>query len=157
MRKSKMGELLAVVVVACLATGCANMTREESGNMIGALLGGALAYELAGDSSNKEIWVATGLIGGALAGGHYAKLTDQGQLMHQSAIHSNLETAQDNTTTSWNNPNNNEHGTVTVRNTSVSNGTPCREFTQTIYVGGKAVEGYGTACRQADGSWKIIQ
>jgi surface antigen len=153
----KYQKFLAIGLASISLIGCANMTREESGNMIGALLGGALAYELAGDSSNKEIWVATGLIGGALAGGHYAVLTQKGQLMHQSAIHSNLETAQDNSTTSWNNPNNNEHGSVTVRNTNVSNGTPCREFTQTIYVGGKAVEGYGTACRMADGSWKIIQ
>ena len=153
----KYQKFLAIGLISTSLVGCANMTREESGNVIGALLGGALAYELGKDSSNKEIWVATGIIGGALAGGHYAKLTEQGQLMHQSAIHSNLETAQDNSTTSWNNPNNNAHGSVTVRNTNVSNGTPCREFTQTIYVGGKAVEGYGTACRQADGSWKIIQ
>jgi surface antigen len=153
----KYQKFLAIGLASISLIGCANMTREESGNMIGALLGGALAYELGKDSSNKEIWVATGLIGGALAGGHYAVLTQKGQLMHQSAIHSNLETAQDNSTTSWNNPNNNEHGSVTVRNTNVNNGTPCREFTQTIYVGGKAVQGYGTACRQADGSWKIIQ
>ena len=31
----------------------------------------------------------------------------------------------------------------------------CREYTKTIYIGGKAVEGYGTACRQQDGSWEI--
>ena len=133
------------------------MTVEQKGNVIGALVGGGLAYGLAKDSSNKDIWIATGLIGGALAGGHYAKLTQASQRMHVSAVHSNLETAKDNTTTSWRNPNTNESGSFTVRTTSVSSGTPCREFTQTIYVGGKAVEGYGTACRQADGSWKIIQ
>ncbi len=31
----------------------------------------------------------------------------------------------------------------------------CREYQKTIYVGGKAVEGYGTACRQEDGAWEI--
>ena len=150
-------KILGIGIVVLSMTGCANMTREETGNLLGAVVGGSLAYGLGKDSSNKEIWVAAGLIGGALAGGHYAKLTDKGQKMHSHAVHTNLETAQDNSTTSWNNPNNNEHGSVTVRNTNVSNGTPCREFTQTIFVGGKAVEGYGTACRQADGSWKIMQ
>ena len=33
----------------------------------------------------------------------------------------------------------------------------CREFTQTIEVGGKKEEGYGTACQQPDGSWKVVE
>ena len=32
----------------------------------------------------------------------------------------------------------------------------CREFTQTITVGGQAVQATGTACRQPDGSWRIM-
>lgn len=32
----------------------------------------------------------------------------------------------------------------------------CREYTRTIYVGGKPQEGYGTACLQPDGSWQIV-
>lgn len=39
---------------------------------------------------------------------------------------------------------------------SYSNSDYCREYTRTIYVGGKPQQGYGTACQQADGSWKII-
>ncbi len=36
-------------------------------------------------------------------------------------------------------------------------GLTCREFQQEIQVGGKTEQGYGTACLQADGSWKIVQ
>jgi surface antigen len=32
----------------------------------------------------------------------------------------------------------------------------CREFTQRIVVDGEEVAAYGTACRQPDGSWKIV-
>ncbi|SVA64445.1 uncharacterized protein METZ01_LOCUS117299, partial [marine metagenome] len=35
-------------------------------------------------------------------------------------------------------------------------GSPCREFTTTVLIGGEEQQGYGTACRQSDGSWKII-
>ena len=153
----KYQKFLAIGLISMSLLGCANMTREESGNVIGALIGGALAYELAGDSSNKEIWVATGIIGGALAGGHYAVLTEPSQRMNATNMHTTLESIPDNAQTKWINPNTNESGTMTVVRTNNNNGTPCREFTQTIYVGGKAVQGYGTACRQADGSWKIIQ
>ena len=32
----------------------------------------------------------------------------------------------------------------------------CREYTHTIYIGGRPQEGYGTACREPDGSWRIV-
>src|SRR5262249_36975139 len=32
----------------------------------------------------------------------------------------------------------------------------CREFQQTIIVGGQRENAYGTACRQADGSWRVV-
>jgi len=33
----------------------------------------------------------------------------------------------------------------------------CREYIQTVNVGGKIQESYGTACQQQDGAWKIQQ
>jgi hypothetical protein len=35
-------------------------------------------------------------------------------------------------------------------------GPGCREYTAPIRVGGRVAESYGTACRQPDGSWRII-
>lgn len=32
----------------------------------------------------------------------------------------------------------------------------CREFQQTVTIGGKTEEAYGTACRQPDGAWEVI-
>lgn len=32
----------------------------------------------------------------------------------------------------------------------------CREYTKTIRVNGRKESGYGTACRQPDGSWMIV-
>jgi surface antigen len=37
-----------------------------------------------------------------------------------------------------------------------SSGEYCREYQQTVTVGGKTQEAYGTACRQPDGTWKIV-
>lgn len=33
----------------------------------------------------------------------------------------------------------------------------CREFTQTFTIAGETQQGYGTACLQADGAWKIVK
>ena len=38
-----------------------------------------------------------------------------------------------------------------------NNGRYCREFQQTVTIGGRTAEAYGTACRQPDGSWKIVR
>ena len=32
----------------------------------------------------------------------------------------------------------------------------CREYTQVFEIGGEREEGYGTACRQPDGTWQIV-
>ena len=37
------------------------------------------------------------------------------------------------------------------------NGQQCREYQRTVTIDGKTETAYGTACRQPDGSWKIIQ
>jgi surface antigen len=35
-------------------------------------------------------------------------------------------------------------------------GQYCREYQQTIIIDGKPNQSYGTACRQPDGSWKVM-
>ncbi|PYM47238.1 MAG: hypothetical protein DME14_15865 [Candidatus Rokuibacteriota bacterium] len=54
------------------------------------------------------------------------------------------------------NPDNGHTGTVTpVRTYQASSGGDCREYETTVTVGGKLERGYGTACRQSDGSWHV--
>lgn len=36
------------------------------------------------------------------------------------------------------------------------NGVYCREFTQSVMIGGVRHEAYGTSCQQPDGSWRVV-
>lgn len=45
---------------------------------------------------------------------------------------------------------------TTTRIGRTRSGLPCREFQQDITIGGTSEQAYGTACKQPDGSWKII-
>ncbi len=45
---------------------------------------------------------------------------------------------------------------ATTREGKSSRGLPCREYQQSITVGGKTEKAYGTACLQADGAWEIV-
>jgi hypothetical protein len=37
-----------------------------------------------------------------------------------------------------------------------ADGQYCREYVRTVTIDGRAVEAYGTACLQPDGSWRIV-
>lgn len=45
---------------------------------------------------------------------------------------------------------------VTLRRGADAAGNQCREFQQTVTIGGEIETAYGTACLQPDGSWKIV-
>jgi len=46
--------------------------------------------------------------------------------------------------------------TTTRLGTSTS-GRQCREFQQTVTIGGRTEQAYGTACLQPDGSWELVR
>ena len=49
-------------------------------------------------------------------------------------------------------------GTVTPQPAyQTAEGTYCREYQTTVTVGGQTESAYGTACRQPDGSWRVVQ
>jgi len=66
-----------------------------------------------------------------------------------------LENAPDGTKIHWND--NDRQYTVTPQNTQQNaDGQYCREYQTETQVGGKTQNMYGKACRQPDGSWKIV-
>ncbi len=55
----------------------------------------------------------------------------------------------------WNDAN--ASGSVSVlRDGHSSDGQYCREYQQTVTVGGRSEQAYGTACMQPDGAWRIV-
>lgn len=152
--------LTAAFVSLCLAlAGCTTPpTKQQTGAGVGAALGAALGYGLGKGHHNKELAVALGAIFGAIAGDYVgARMDERDRLMAAQNLQYSLELHPDGTTSTWQNPNTGNSGFAYPTKTSImTDGTPCREFTATIMVGGQEHQGYGTACRQADGSWKII-
>ena len=65
-----------------------------------------------------------------------------------------LETIRTGVPSSWQNPDTGNAYTVTPTRTYESTQGPCREYSMDARVSGKREQVYGTACRQADGSWK---
>lgn len=132
-------------------------TKQNVGTLLGAV-GGGLAGSQIGGGRGTLVAVGIGTLLGALVGGEVGKSLDNADraVMQQTTTRT-LETVPSGQTTSWRNPDSGNYGTVTPQPAyQTSAGQQCREFTQTVTVGGKTQEAYGTACRQPDGTWKIV-
>lgn len=67
-----------------------------------------------------------------------------------------LEYGPTNQSAEWVNPDTTRSGSVVPVRTFETSQGPCREFITSIIVGGNEEQGYGTACRQPDGSWQLV-
>jgi surface antigen len=68
-----------------------------------------------------------------------------------------LENSQSGKTSTWYNPDTKNKGSFTPQEAYQNKRDEyCREFQQTVTIGGKVQTAYGTACRQPDGNWKIV-
>jgi surface antigen len=67
-----------------------------------------------------------------------------------------LERAPTHERRRWENPDNGHRGYVEpTRTYQRASGRYCREFQQTVVIGGREESAYGTACRQPDGQWEV--
>ncbi len=146
----------AAALVAVTLAGCSGGENQQAGTIIGALAGG-LAGAQFGRGTGQLAAVGVGTLLGAAIGGEVGRSMDatDRRLMAQTTEHALNETPR-NTTAQWRNPDSGHYGTITPLNrTEPRPGVYCREYQQTVTVGGETQQAYGTACRQPDGQWKI--
>lgn len=125
----------------------------------GAALGAAGGGLIAAAAGGKATAIAGGVLLGGLAGGAIGSvLDDQDRRTATFTTERALETAPTGQTSTWNNPDSGNSGTVTPVRTyqDAASGGYCREFEQTVTVGGERQRGFGTACRQPDGTWRVV-
>ena len=155
----KAKSLIAVAMAASLLTACQTNsgTKETIGGLGGAVLGGLLGSQV-GSGRGKLVAVGVGAVLGGLLGSSVGKsLDDTDKLMMERTTQASLEHVESGQTSTWSNPDSGHSGSVTPVKTYQTNaGQYCREYQQTISVGGQEEQAYGTACRQPDGSWKIV-
>jgi len=84
-------------------------------------------------------------------------LSDDDAWMIQDSAQNSLEFAKTNQTTVWQNPDTGASGAITPTDTYQNDqGEYCREYQQTVTIGGQQQQAYGTACRMPDGAWEVV-
>lgn len=120
--------------------------------VIGGIVGGVLGSQVGRGHGRTAATIVGTLVGAAVGGaiGRSMAETDRIKTAHS------LETVRTGVPSSWRNPDTGNQYTVTPTRTFDSAQGPCREYMVDAIIGGKREQVYGTACRQPDGSWRIV-
>ncbi|HEY0845038.1 MAG TPA: RT0821/Lpp0805 family surface protein [Noviherbaspirillum sp.] len=118
--------------------------------VIGGALGGALGSQVGGGRGRTAATIA-GTVAGAAIGGAIGRSMDNTDRLRVSQ---SLEHSRTGVRSQWRNPDTGNQYAVTPTRTYETSGTPCREYTVDGNIGGRKEKITGTACRQADGSWR---
>ena len=152
--------ITALLISTMALAGCESMNgagnKQLLGGGTGAVLGGLAGSQIGGGSG--RLWATgAGVLLGALAGSEIGSSLDKADATYAQQANNRAYSAPVGETIRWNNPDSGNYGTVTPTRSGTDNGgRVCREYQQTIHVGGKSQSGYGTACQQTDGSWKVV-
>ena len=163
MRKLVTALALVTALGACTQTGGTQpgefgVNNTTGGTLLGAGLGGLLGNQFGG-GAGKGLMTAAGVIAGGLIGHSIGTQLDRAdQVALSRTTQTALETAHTGQALPWQNQESGHHGSVTAgQYYQTGQGTYCREFQQSIIIGGQTQQGYGKACREPDGTWRIVQ
>lgn len=155
---------IAAALCALTLAGCAGDpyshgygNKQTGGAVLGGIVGG-LAGSQIGGGTGKLVAVGVGTLLGAAIGASAGASLDRADVAYAERAQYQAYNAPQGSTIRWNNPQTGNWGTYTPqRDGYTDRGEYCREYRTTINVAGRSQQGYGTACRQPDGTWRIVQ
>ncbi len=124
---------------------------------MGAVAGGLIGNAIGAGAGNRAAGTIIGAAVGGLLGNHIgAALDDEDRRRANAAQMRALESGPSGAPVPWRNPDSGHYGNIVPGPSYQVNGVPCRQFTETIYIGGKPQVERGTACRNPDGTWTAV-
>ena len=155
--------IIVLVMMTFLATSlhaecnAQDSNKEVAGTLLGAAVGGLIGSQIGGGAGNK-VAIGAGVVAGGLIGNRIGRSLDcQDLAYHEETTRDSLEYQRTGEASTWRNPDTGHSGTIIpTRTYMTANETPCREFTQIVRSSEGTEEVTGTACRQSDGTWKIV-
>lgn len=144
--------LIMILPFSLFLSSCTQINNEGIGTVTGGVVGGLIGSQFGG-GSGRVAAAAGGALLGAFLGGNIGRTMDR---LDRLEMQKALETAPVGRAVTWKNPDSGNTYTVKPTKTYYTNQQPCREYTTRALIGGKSQEIYGKACRQKDGSWRVV-
>lgn len=152
--KALLAAIVALGLGACEGSG---ISKQQAGTVLGAGAGILLGSQIGHGSGRTAAMIVGGLAGAWLGSTLGAKLDERDRQMMSSSTSQALGQAPNGQPVSWSNADSGNSGSTTPTATyKTGSGATCREFDQQVTVSGETQARKGTACQQADGSWKIV-
>jgi surface antigen len=154
----RIAHTLACAALALLLGGCVGPyhppgPRAQIGAFTGAAAGGLIGSAASGGGA--EAIVAGVLLGGLLGGAVGDSLDRADRRYAVVSYQQGLEYHPSGRPSYWHNPASGHAGSFTPTRSWETAYGPCREYTQTVRVGGRVRGARGIACRDAYGQWRI--
>lgn len=127
-------------------------SRELVGAALGGAAGGLIGSNI-GKSSGRTAATVGGVIVGLFVGGAIGRSMDR---LDQACAGEVLEHVPDRQTVVWQSPQQQGYWVTPVRTYEAGNGRYCREYQSQAIIAGRRQTVTGTACRQPDGTWEIM-
>lgn len=157
-----MKKVTTIILCVFMLSACEPGSREGFGTFMGAI-GGALIGSALSDGGGHHgggdgAAIMIGALAGAAIGSSIGRSLDEAdRIKMYQAQQAAFESYPSGQAATWYNPDSGNSGSYVPEPAYENNdGQYCREYQQTVTIGGEAENAYGKACRQPDGSWKII-
>jgi surface antigen len=154
----KFARLGAALALTAALGACTNMGNKEIiGTAAGAGVGGLIGSQIGHGSGQLAATAAGVFIGGLIGNQIGAYMDEQDKQRARQAEYDALERYPDGGQSRWENPNNGHYGySVPERTYQDSSGQYCREYQTTVVIDNHPQSGHGTACREPDGTWRLV-
>ena len=157
MSDSRINLTLLVMLATFGIVSCSSNTQSENtgiGVAVGAVTGG-VAGSFVGQGVGRVVAVGVGAIAGGLIGGSVGNSMDSSD---HTYTYEALNTNHTYKSSHWRNERTGaKYSVIPTSNLITINGNPnCRNYRAIAIVNGEKQESFGTACRQADGSWRAV-
>jgi len=151
-------KLKSIAMIPALALTLASCTNEEMGALFGATAGALIGSQIGSGHEGTMAAIAGLSLAGAYIGSEIGEDMDEADRREmQRRTQYALERSPSGTTSTWNNPDSGNYGSITpAPGYQNESGRYCRPYTQTLNVDGETRTVRGTACRQTDGTWVIV-
>lgn len=126
--------------------------REVMGQILGGAAGAVVGSQI-GDGTGRLIAVAAGTVVGMIAGREIGRSMDRADAL---CVDQALEHAADGETIHWQHDDGHRYAVTPQETFQGSHGNYCRKYTTETTIDGRRERVSGTACRQPDGSWQIV-
>ncbi|MBX2856711.1 MAG: glycine zipper 2TM domain-containing protein [Rhodobacteraceae bacterium] len=148
---------LAITTAGCASDGGYAIDKRTIGTAVGAAAGAGIGTAF-GQGGGKTAAIIAGGVLGALVGSEIGRqLDERDRELAYSTTNDALERYPSGSTAEWKNPDSGNYGTVSAEPAYRDPaGQVCREYTQTITIDGRGETATGVACRQPDGTWRIV-